>query len=230
VDRKVLYLILAIILTAFVAFSLVLLCTPTQTEENKPQSSPEILSHFPIPEFNATVEFAGSVSYFNASFEDNTWHFTDLVLNGFTNSTLDNFSITAHDCSVTIDSFLVRLYMHVGVGFDSVLNYTVAGAGNQTFSFKTGDYSPSNTWHAVTIDGVARENGDGWTFLEGEQSLTVANAASSVSIHSTFPINGGPAPGPYFMEIATLTIILVPLIIVLVVLTVILWRRTSTRA
>jgi hypothetical protein len=220
-ERKT-FLILAVVLTAYVVFSPLLSQASAQTEESKL----ELMNHFSIPAFNSTIEFSATLSYANASLQDNTWHFTDLVLNGLTNSTLNQFSVSARNCNVTIASFLSRLHMDVGAGADSVLNYSVSGLGTQTFNYTSGHYSTSNTYFEVIIDGVAKDEGDGWVVKNG--GVSVSTATSFASIRTWFPINPGPSASS--TEPVTLALIVTPLVIALIVLIAVLWRRASTRA
>lgn len=73
-------------------------------------------NQFIIPTYNSTINFSNNGSYESAKFENNTWFFTGLLLNGsnllFTDAdilsksyTHGNLSIFASDCNVTITNF-----------------------------------------------------------------------------------------------------------------------------
>ena len=166
-------------------------------------------TYFPIPEYNSRINFANSGTYENAIFENNTWHFNGLLVNGSltlnftaingdTTATMltystngGSLSVSSQNSNMTITSYdLLTWY----APFSGWLNYTVSGEGNQTINMNYGSAQAPIEW-AVYIDGVAKPQNDSWT-LSSDGTLTVAGATSNVNINYKEPTPILPAPRP----------------------------------
>ena len=103
-----------------------------------------------------------------------------------------DLSVKAHDSKVTITALssnqtvLLKDGKNIGYDYESWLNYSVSGIGQQSTRISL----PSNSSNiAVYIDGVARKEGDGWFFSAFSEDyvknwVTVTSAKTAVSIHT----------------------------------------------
>ncbi len=139
-------------------------------------------TQFSIPASNGSIGFAMGGSYTYASLENGTWNFAGLDLSGSSSAmplpmpTGFNFSASAQNSHVAITQFTrLNVFPPMGTG---ILEYTVSGVGSQTFNV----YYP-NHWlkYTVTVDGVAKEENDGWA-VTGDGWLTVTGATSAVKV------------------------------------------------
>ena len=84
-----------------IIFIFLLTCPNTQAQTN---TSFNPADKFSIPAYNGSISFAVNGTYSNATFENNTWTFTNLLLNG--SQPLENFEISTQNSNVTIFSYL----------------------------------------------------------------------------------------------------------------------------
>ena len=122
------------------------------------------------------------------------WEFTNFSTG---NGTVD-LAVSASNCNLTIASFnyLTRNDPEQYTSYtDSWLNYTIDGRGNQTLdcTYLYSSYSPTRN-PDVYIDGVAKQEGDGWS--GANFGITITGATSRVSIHQAsmdyFPPRNAP--------------------------------------
>ena len=157
------------------------------------------------------------------------WEFTNFSTG---NGTV-NLAVSANNCNITITSF--NYVTREGseqytVYTDSWLNYTVEGRGNQTvdYTYLYSSFSPTRN-PDIYIDGVAKEQGDGWS--GANFGITITGATSRVSIHQASVDYFPPRNPPHLEPIDYLLPISVVLVVVFV-LSVLLFRRhqKTTRA
>jgi hypothetical protein len=121
---------------------------------------------FSVPAYNGTISFAVNGNYSAATFDDNTWMFTNLLLNG--SQPLEKLEITSKNSSVIINS-----YQTITFGFPSdFLNISVQGKGQQVINMGVGAYSGTN------VDWVVASN------------VTFLNSGWSVSHNGTVTLTG----------------------------------------
>jgi hypothetical protein len=120
---------------------------------------------------------------------------------------------------------------------DEWLNYSVSGIGQQStkanLPLNQTTHNPNIT---VLIDGIARENGDGWQIQsdETETWLTVNSAKSNVSIHTWSEYTAGPFGGLYYGEdysfIIIVSVIVLALIFALIIGILTVKRKRSSES
>ena len=107
-----------------------------------------------------SVSFNNSITLNGFSQYGDALTFNNLTLNGVTS----HFTVTALGANIVISNYDPK----------SGINYTVSGRGKQTFSVNK---LPAS----VDIDGALASNGNGWSYSNGE--ITVTGATSSVVIN-----------------------------------------------
>jgi hypothetical protein len=177
---------------------------------------------------NASIAYA---TYYPAHFSNidglyipSFWSFANFS----TGNGTDNLWVSANNCNITITSFsyLTRngseqytLYT------DSCLNYTIEGKGSQTldYTYLYSSYSPARS-QDVYIDGVAKQQGDGWS--PTNIGITITGPASRVSIHQASLDYFPPRNAPHLELIDYLSPITVMLALVaIVIVLVLIYRR-----
>lgn len=169
---------------------------------------------FTIPNINGTINFAIDGSYTNAILTNNSWEFANLHLDGMRNLTFGSFKVSAQNSNVTITSY---------ISFNEndeqgQLNYSVAGKGTQTLNFGLG---AGRAWE-VAIDGVNRQQCDGWS-ISNDETLTITAAVSYVSIYNSIvpyftPVASDNEPKPANFESIMLIVIFITIIITATIL------------
>jgi hypothetical protein len=182
-------------------------------QENPAPPTPAISftpnTYFPIPESNSRINFGNKGTYQSAIFENNTWHFTGLLLNGSltldftaingdTTATMLTYStnggalsVSSQNSNITITSYDLLIWY---APFSGWLNYTVSGEGNQTININSGSTQAPIEWTAY-IDGTAKPQNDSWS-LSNDGTLTITRATSKVNINYKEPTPLLPAPRP----------------------------------
>jgi hypothetical protein len=136
---------------------------------------------FVIPALNGSVSFAVNGSYSTATFENNTWTFTDLQLNF--SRLLRNFSISTRDSNITIFSYQTNSVSVLARTLQ--FTYRVVGQGQQTINL---GLSPGQTVQSNSADWYVNYNstflveGQGWRFLP-DGSLVINSATGRVTIN-----------------------------------------------
>jgi spore coat protein U-like protein len=135
---------------------------------------------FDIPVLDGAVSFAVNGSYSKSTFENNTWIFTDLQLNG--SQMIRDFRISTQNSNVTIFSFLINN----GTSFQSErLRFKVEGHGEQILNFglfsEQGESLSSAEWTVVFGNHTVVSEGDGWNLLP-HGTVDVTGATENVSI------------------------------------------------
>jgi hypothetical protein len=149
--------------TVFLVSFLVLPTVFAQDEVESIAFTPQ--DQFIIPEYNGAISFAFDGSYVYKTFDNNIWRFQNLIVDDYGTSNVPTWylSISARNCNVTITGYHAPFSSS---GFAGWLNYTVTGAGDQTFDnnyYKIDSREINN--YTVIIDGIARTQNDGWVLM-----------------------------------------------------------------
>lgn len=187
---------------------------------------------YPLPDDNATVILLRGASYDDSSsyypahntsdgYIPSSWLFALFS----TGDGTTGLTISAHDCNVTITSYNYYLRNTEGYFFEvnTYLNYTVAGTGTQLIDYLN-LYNHNNSNPVVYIDGIVRQQGEGWNWTNF--GITITGASSTVSIHQTDMTFLPPRNAPH-LELWDYILYVIPFVAVIALVTVILllYRR-----
>ena len=127
------------------------------------------------------------------------WLFDGIVAEDKSMQGIGSLAVTAKNSNVTFTALGTEQYRLPGQGKDANvrieqwLNFSVSGVGEQSVGLFSGIGTHVNM--TVNIDSVQRERGNGWVIAEDGQGngwLTVTNAKSTVSIHTSDIPYAGP--------------------------------------
>lgn len=178
-------------------------------------------NNFSIPAINGSVSFSVNGSYSTATFENNTWFFTNLRLNY--SQVLRTFSISTQNSNVTINSY--RTNNANVLARTLQLSYTVMGQGQQTINLGLSQRQTvlsSASWY-VTFNPINfgghttfLSEGQRWHFLP-DGSLII-NGADRVTVNYDSSSNTG-ANLPFWQQhsVAIATIVALAVVVVVVV-------------
>jgi hypothetical protein len=220
-------------------FITILLSSLTTYQSVNAKITNEADNQYAIADTNATIMLSENASNITAVFYPAHysttnglyvppfWEFTNFSTG---NGTV-NLAVSANNCNITITSFNYftnNSSEQYSVYTDSWLNYTVEGKGNQTvdYIYLYSSFSPTRN-PDVYIDGVAKQQGNGWS--GANFGITIIGATSRVSIHQAsmdyFPPRNPPhlEPIDYLLPISIL-------LAVVIVLSVLLFRRHQKTA
>jgi hypothetical protein len=205
------------------ALSLIFLLTFTSFVTVQPTivkgTTIETNTKYPLLDENATIILLKGASYAESDyysphntsegFVPSSWLFAIFSTgNGTTGLT-----ISAHDCNVTITSFSTYLENTEGYDFkvSTWLNYTVTGTGSQRLSYPALYHNNHNP--TVYLDGMVREQGDGWSWANF--GISVKGASSNVSIYQEYNTYMPPrnAPQGHLLSIIVFMVVIVVIII-----------------
>ena len=146
------------IATVVIIFAFLLICPYTKAQTNISFTPAD---KFSIPAYNGTISFAVNGTYSNATFENNTWIFTNLLLNR--SRLLENFVISTKNSNVTIRSYGTTSNTEVQ---SATLRCVVEGHGEQILNFGLGSGKGELEWF-ISFDGSSAGlgEGQGWTVL-----------------------------------------------------------------
>lgn len=131
---------------------------------------------FSVPVLHGTISFAENGTYSNAVFQNNIWTFTDLRLGG--SRPLENFSISAQNCNITVLSFQIA---NTSLRAAS-LRYRVDGDGKQVFNLGLGqDLNSGVEWSVVLSNNAFPAEGDGWN-ISRDGTITVDGANEIIRV------------------------------------------------
>jgi hypothetical protein len=211
-----------------IMFILSLTCPNTQAQTNITFNPAD---KFLVPTYNGSISFAVNGTYSNAAFENNTWIFTNLQLNG--SQLLENFQISAQNSNVTIFSCLA-----VNVGFPILFfSYAIEGKGEQILNLGLGPSAllDSGAEWSVSVSNVSLVNtsslsthftilaeGDDWSIshdgtitvngLSGDVNIIYTNYLGNVTSSSKLPFYQ-----QYSVAIATATALVIVVVIAVVI-------------
>lgn len=177
-----------------IIFILPLTCPNTQAQTN---TAFDPTTKFSVPAYNATINFALNGTYSNATFQNNVWEFTNLRLEY--SWSLQNFSVSAQNCNVTIFSY----QMLDPSTQTSFLTYTVEGKGKQTLNMGYGPQviEPASVeWSVLLPNNVFASQGQEWNISpDGTLSINGANGNITV-IHSLISSAGQNSNLPFYEQ------------------------------
>jgi len=134
---------------------------------------------FEIPLNNSSVSFANNGSYSSAVLENKTWKFHNLKLNTDLGLQQLNLTVSATDCDVIIDSFIVYNRTFGGDYITrALLRYSIQGTGTQTFNI---GLDPNMGRFDAVIDGEFVGRNHGWT-LSSDGTFYITKPGESVSL------------------------------------------------
>ena len=166
-----------------IIFIFFIICPNSQAQQSYVTFTPA--DKFSIPADNGTISFAVNGNYSTATFDNNAWTFTNLMLNGSTNP-IDNISISTKNSNIIITSYIVS-----STQFQSErLRYLVVGSGEQTLNF--GFFSPGEPqWIAhsewsIVINNVFTGEGDGWNLFDNGTVVVYSSTGNVSMSHYNF--------------------------------------------
>lgn len=127
------------------------------------------------------------------------WLFDGIVVEDKSMQGNGRLAVSAKNSNITFTAVDLEYYRLPGEGRDAKariewwLNFSVSGVGEQSVGLFPGISTHVNM--TVTIDSVQRERGNGWIIADDEGGngwLTITNAKSTVSIHSSVVHYAGP--------------------------------------
>jgi len=141
------------------------------------KTPPAIVSRFPIPALNSSVNFAANNDYSNAILEDNMWRFTDLCIDN--SLPFEHFEVLAQNTDLTVFSCdTVRT-----LEFQSIrLDYTVDGEGKQVLSFGAFPEEGGRVMWSVKCGDVFLTEDVDWSVSNDNKTITVNNAHGNVRV------------------------------------------------
>ena len=177
---------------------------------------------FSIPAYNGNISFAVNGTYSKATFENDTWTFTNLRLNG--SQPLENLKFSAQNSNVTILS-----YRASNVTLQSVrLRYLVQGEGKQIVNFGLGAQAGQlggADWSVITTNNansVFLTQGDEWSITH-DGTLVIKGVNGNVSIvqYSFLTSLGNTSNLPFYQQhsvaIAAAMVVAITVIVAIVI-------------
>jgi len=142
---------------------------------------------FPIPEQNATINFAFNGTFTSATLQNGTWTFKNLQIShpqsalGFDLSDaqpVGDLKFSAKNCNVTIWAYLTFYYT---LPVNSLMYY-VNGLGTQTVNLGLNyTRADASEWSIITGDNVFLAAQQGWKLLP-DNTLIIENTSGNVTI------------------------------------------------
>jgi hypothetical protein len=193
-----------------------LTCPNTQAQTNITFSPAD---KFNIPSYNGTISFAVNGTYSEATFENDTWTFTNLHLNG--SQPLANFKISTQNSNVTIFSYLA-----FNTTLQSaLLRYVVEGQGKQILNLGLGSQEGEWTgadWSVVTGNNVFMAEGEGWS-ISHDGTIVITGATGNVSIvHWGFFENSIPSSNLPFYQQHSVAIVIAMVVAVTIIVAIVI--------
>jgi hypothetical protein len=134
---------------------------------------------FEIPSNNSSVIFAANGSYSSAVLENKIWKFQNLKLNTDLGLQQLNLTVSATDCDVIIDAFIIynRTF---GGDYTTLarLGYSIQGTGTQKFNI---GLDPNMGRFDAVIDGEFVGRNHGWT-ISSDGTFYITKPAKSISL------------------------------------------------
>lgn len=134
---------------------------------------------FEIPSNNSYIHFATNGTYGSAVLERDTWTFENLYFSSLFGPEKLNVTVSATDCNVTINPYLIFNRTSRGENVKWVIfTYTVLGQGTQVFNL---GIDPNEGQLDAILDGEFIGLNHGWT-RASDGSLTITAAATNVTL------------------------------------------------
>jgi hypothetical protein len=193
-----------------------LTCPNTQAQTNITFSPAD---KFNIPSYNGTISFAVNGTYSEATFENGTWTFTNLHLNG--SQPLANFKISTQNSNVTI-----FFYLAFNTTLQSaLLRYAAEGQGKQILNLGLGSQEGEWTgadWSVVTGNNVFMAEGEGWS-ISHDGTIVITGATGNVSIvHWGFFENSIPSSNLPFYQQHSVAIVIAMVVAVTIIVAIVI--------
>ncbi|MGA3061536.1 MAG: hypothetical protein ABSD92_14400 [Candidatus Bathyarchaeia archaeon] len=157
-----------------IIFVFPLFCSYVQAQTSIAFSPAE---QFSVPAYNGSISFAVNGTYSKATFENNTWTFSNLLLDR--SQPLENFHISTQNSNITISSYAT---FNNTVVNSIRLRYAVEGQGKQILNLNLGaEPNPSVEWSVTVNNNVSLAEGKSWS-ISHDGTMTVNGASGNVSI------------------------------------------------
>ncbi len=192
-------------------------CPNTQAQTNITFSPAD---KFNIPSYNGTISFAVNGTYSEATFENDTWTFTNLHLNG--SQPLENFKISTQNSNVTIFSYQTYNTSSFQI---VLLRYLIEGQGKQILNLgfvSQGGLSASVEWSVIVDNNVFIAEGEGWS-ISHDGSMVVTGVTGNVSIaHWDFGGNGLSSSNLPFYQQHSVAIVIAMVVAVTIIVAIVI--------
>ncbi len=207
-------------IAAVLVFATVLSLLPAVNAQQATAFS--VTDHFDIPNLNSSIQFAYNISCTNATFENDTWRFEGLSING--SQRQGTLFVSASDCNLTIFSFYAS--QSASNFTRKSVRYFAEGVGQQIFDIGVTGTTDVSEWWVTLPDGVFLAEGKDWQLL-GNNTIKVNGQTGNVSVvHYQFGLDR--ARDLPFLEghsVALLTVVAVAVTVIAAVLVNIKRRR-----
>lgn len=143
------------------------------------ESAFTIADVFEIPTKNSSISFAVNGTYEKAILENDTWFFEGLYFSSFFASEKLNITVSATDCHLTINPYLIFSRTSQGENVTWVLfTYKVHGKGTQVINL---GLDPQKGHLDAILDGEFLGLNHGWT-RSSDGTIMVTAPASNVTL------------------------------------------------
>jgi hypothetical protein len=134
---------------------------------------------FEIPSKNSSIRFATNGTYSNAIFENGEWSFEKLFFSELFGPEKLNVTVSATDCDITINPYLVFNRISRGENVKWVIfSYMVLGQGTQVFNL---GLDPKEGQLDAILDGEFIGLNHGWSRAP-DGTLTITAATTNVTL------------------------------------------------
>jgi len=202
----------------FIIFILSLACSNSQAQTSIAFKPTDI---FLVPAYNGSISFGVNGTYSAATFENNTWTFTNLNLTG--SQPLENLEFSTQNSNVTIFSCVTSN----NTGLQTIrLRYAVEGRGKQILNLglspQEAGLAPGAEWSVIVNNNVFLAEGNVWS-ISHDGTMIINGESGNVSIvHYGFFGNGMSNSNlPFFQQHSVAVAIATALAIVVVIAVVI---------
>jgi len=190
-----------------IIFTLSLACSNAQAQTT---TSFTPIDKFSIPEDNGIISFAANGTYSSATFQNNTWTFTNLQITR--SRLLENLEISTQNSNVTILSYATANNTEFT---STTLRYAVEGDGKQTLNLNPGSGQETIEW-SVTFNNHFIDEGDGWS-ISHDGTIVVSGATGNVSLARDDYFNNASGYEQHSVAIITAMLVAITVIIAVVV-------------
>ncbi len=206
-----------------IVFTFLMICPNIQAQTNTAINPAD---KFSVPAYDGSIGFAVNGTYSNATFENNTWAFTNLRLTG--SQPLENFEISTQNSNVTILSYVATN----NAAFPNVrLSYIAEGKGTQILNLGLGSGSAGEGYEwTVSFNGAVISEGDGWS-ISHDGTLVITGATGNISVIRFDFGNIAPSNLPFYQQhsIAIITALGVIATVTIAVVIKVMNRKHSSK-
>jgi len=156
--------------------------------------------NFGIPAYHGSISFGFNGSYSTATFDNDSWTFTNLLLSG--SLPIETLKFSAQNCNVTVFSYQSLNITTFGI---MLLRYVVEGHGVQILNLGVNStqsgINANAEWNVVFGNRYFAEEGDGW-YLSHDGTLTITGATTGnvTVLHYTFLNMGNTQNLPFYQQ------------------------------